>query len=187
MKKIYFAGDLFNHKDLFGNQKVKEKLEAISEYEVMLPQDSEQTQTREKGIRDSDLSMVAKADLCIFNFDGTDLDSGTVVEFMVAKNLDIPSVILRTDFRSAGDGVDACGNPWNLMASFYPRTNVILQNAMVEYKNCKGDSDIYYTKLAKQLHDSLVAVDKESSLLTPAEKNNMLASLEKLYDFKFQG
>ena len=42
-------------------------------------------------------------DLCILNYDGPELDSGTVVEFMVSKFADIPSVIVRTDFRNAGD------------------------------------------------------------------------------------
>ena len=55
------------------------------------------------------------------------LDSGTVVEFVYAKLLDIPAVILRTDFRGGGDQ-DTDGDAWNLMVSFYPRTrNVTLE------------------------------------------------------------
>jgi hypothetical protein len=35
----------------------------------------------------------------LFLYNGTELDSGTVVEFMFSKFADIPSVIVRTDFR----------------------------------------------------------------------------------------
>lgn len=53
-------------------------------------------------IRNRDIKAVMEADLVFFNFDGTDLDSGTVVEFMIAKMLDIPAVLLRTDCRNGG-------------------------------------------------------------------------------------
>jgi hypothetical protein len=49
---------------------------------------------------------------------------------MLAKFADIPAVILRTDFRAAGDGSD----PWNLMASFYPRTASIIIDSLASYK-----------------------------------------------------
>ena len=42
-----------------------------------------------------------ECDLALFNFDGTELDSGTVVEFILAKFLDVPSVIMRSDLRSS--------------------------------------------------------------------------------------
>jgi len=38
-------------------------------------------------------------DLALFNFDGPELDLGTVVEFLFAKFADIPALILRMDFR----------------------------------------------------------------------------------------
>jgi hypothetical protein len=40
-----------------------------------------------------------------------------VVEFMLAKFADIPSVLLRTDIRAGGDYRD---EPWNLMTSYFP-------------------------------------------------------------------
>ncbi len=55
-------------------------------------------------IRNVDLKHVMTSDMAIFNFDGANLDSGTVVEFIYAKMLDVPCVLLRTDFRSAGEG-----------------------------------------------------------------------------------
>jgi hypothetical protein len=49
---------------------------------------------------------------------------------MMAKMCDIPCVVLRTDFRRAGDN-DA--SPWNLMLSGYPRVDVVVQNALQLY------------------------------------------------------
>ena len=63
---------------------------------------------------------------------------------MIAKFADIPSVILRTDFRGAGDqgstGGEAAGgggdgaDAWNLMSSFWPRTRVVRVDSMGGYK-----------------------------------------------------
>ena len=78
--------------------------------------------------------------MALFNFDGSDLDSGTVVEFVYAKLLDIPAVILRTDFRGGGDQ-DTDGDAWNLMASFYPRTRNVTLNAMAWYQEERRESD----------------------------------------------
>jgi hypothetical protein len=65
-------------------------------------------------IRDGDLTSLLGCDIGLFLYDGTELDSGTVVEFMFSKFADIPSVIVRTDFRNAGDSIS--GDPWNLVA-----------------------------------------------------------------------
>ena len=75
-----------------------------------------------------------ESDLAVFNFDGTELDSGTVVEFMLAKFADIPSVLLRSDLRAAGDQGSVKKDPWNLMASFYPRTEVVRALSLVDYR-----------------------------------------------------
>jgi hypothetical protein len=53
-----------------------------------------------------------------------------VVEFMVAKFADIPAVLLRTDFRRAGDSHE---DAWNLMLSDYPRTKPVIVHAMELY------------------------------------------------------
>ena len=132
---IYFAGDLFNHKDLIGNLLLSEAIEKESSgrYLCVVPQHLEQSTNRSIDIRNSDLSEVIKADLILLNFDGTELDSGTVVEFLFAKALDIPAVILRSDFRAAGD--QERGDPWNLMCSGYPRTRTVSLNAMSWYQD----------------------------------------------------
>ena len=123
---IYFAGQLFDHKHLAGNALLASCIDSDSQgrYRCILPQNLEQRGIGPMGIRDQDLRTVMECDLALFNFDGSELPPGAVVEYMYAKMLDIPAVILRTDFRGGGDQ-DAEGDPWNLMASFYPRTRTL--------------------------------------------------------------
>ena len=138
-RKIYFAGDLFDHKDIMGNLLLAQAIEQVSEkrYMVELPQNSEVNEQRSiNAIRDRDIELLFSCDCIVANFDGTELDSGTVVEFCFAKQLGFPAVLLRTDFRKGGDnGVD----PWNLMCSGYPRTSTLLVSAMEQYHRLKTD------------------------------------------------
>ena len=130
---IYFAGELFSIKHLLGNALLAESIQSRSllRYHCIVPQDLEQRETTAIAIRNQDLLQVVNCDLGLFHFDGPELDSGTVVEFMLAKMLDIPSVIVRSDFRSAGDAQSV---PWNLMAYGYPRTEVIVLDSMHAYQ-----------------------------------------------------
>ena len=85
---IYFAGDLFDAKDLGGNLLLADAIEKVSagRYHVLLPQDGEceiRDRTSES-IRDADFELLFSADVMVANFDGHDLDSGTVTEFCFA-------------------------------------------------------------------------------------------------------
>ncbi len=171
---VYVAGALFTHKDLIGNAFLARAIEDVSKrrYVCVLPQDLEQATSRTVDIRNQDLQQVMACDLGLFNFDGTELDSGTVVEFMMAKFLDIPAVVLRTDFRTAGDQAKD-GAPWNLMCSFYPRTAVVQANAMQWYHAARqtgGSLDAtcsrVYSRLATVVVDNLDAVRQEPPLAT---------------------
>jgi hypothetical protein len=55
---------------------------------------------------------------------------------MIGHQLQLPTVKVRTDLKVAGDqkmdGVK--GDPWNLMASHYPRTETVSLNSMEIYK-----------------------------------------------------
>ena len=173
---IYFAGELFDHKHLLGNVLLASHIERLSEgrYRCILPQDLEQTDTRAVDIRNQDLIGVATCDLALFNFDGPDLDSGTVVEFVYAKLLDIPAVILRTDFRGGGDQ-DTDGDAWNLMASFYPRTRNVTLNAMGWYQEARRESNTaedagvrYCARIAETVIKALDAVRAEPPQLGAA-------------------
>ena len=129
---VYFASELFTLKHLIGNAYLAEAIYEKSQgrYLCELPQDFEPRGTTARAVRDQDIKALMACDLALFNFDGTELDSGTVVEFMFAKFADIPCVILRSDLRKAGDGND----PWNLMASFYPRTVNVVVPSLLAYK-----------------------------------------------------
>jgi nucleoside 2-deoxyribosyltransferase len=173
--EIYFAGGLFNHKELIGNAKLAHYIAKVSRDRFIcnLPQDHEQTVDRCADVRNQDLLQVMKNDIAIFCFDGTDLDSGTVVEMVFSKMLDIPAVILRTDFRKAGDGLPD-SEPWNLMASAYPRNKVLLINSIVWYQEAlrQGGTvdeveDRYCTRIATLIIEHLEAVLKEPGWLTP--------------------
>ena len=69
---IYFAGALFDHKELIGNAILASYINEISDgkYRCILPQDLEQSTNRAVDIRNQDLSYVLACDLAIFNFDG---------------------------------------------------------------------------------------------------------------------
>ena len=131
---VYFAGELFNAKHLSGNAALAAAIQRKSGGQIrcVLPQTLESREEGAHFIRDEDLEHLISSDLALFNFDGSEIDSGTVVEFMVAKFADIPSILLRTDFRRGGDqGQD----PWNLMLSFYPRTETCCLDSMAFYKS----------------------------------------------------
>src|SRR6201995_1357674 len=133
MSSGYFAGELFSTKHLVGNAAFADAIANVSNFNFtcVLPQTLEEREMSAQDIRDKDIVTLIGCDLALFNFDGPELDSGTVAEFMFAKSADIPSLLLRTDFRRAGDqGAD----PWNLMMSFYPRTRTLCLKSLEIYK-----------------------------------------------------
>ena len=180
--RVYFAGDLFNHKDLAGNLLLADAIEKVSEkrFRCILPQNLEQSTGRSVDIRNQDLLEVMLADVLLLNFDGTELDSGTVVEFIYAKSLDIPCVILRSDFRKGGDE-ESGGNPWNLMCSGYPRTEVMTLNSMTWYqesyssnKTTNAAFDELYQKMAFEVVSRL----KKVLTTTPILAENLAKARE---------
>jgi hypothetical protein len=134
-RTVYLAGELFSVKHLAGNAALADRLAAVSggRFRCVLPQDLAQGGPP-RAIRDQDLSALLGCDAAVFHYDGLELDSGTVVEYLTAKFADIPAVLVRTDFRHAGD--QPGGDPWNLMNSFYPRTAKVVINSMELYHEC---------------------------------------------------
>ncbi|MBQ9087168.1 MAG: nucleoside 2-deoxyribosyltransferase [Lentisphaeria bacterium] len=176
--KIYFAGDLFDARTLGGNLLLARAIERVSagRYRVMLPQDgeSENALRTSRNIRDADFKLLFSCDIIVANFDGSDLDSGTVVEFCFAKMLDIPAVLIRTDFRKAGDGDLPDGEPWNLMCSHYPRTEVLNLNAMEYYHRFKNEDTAlflnrFYNTIAQEVCSKLDKVTAVPSWLKTAD------------------
>ena len=132
---FYFGGELFSGKHLLGNAVLAETIFERSQgkYRAVLPQNLEQRDTTPHAIRDQDLRALLACDLGLFHYDGPELDSGTVVEFMFAKFADIPAVLVRSDFRNGGDQAGV-GDPWNLMSSYFPRTANVVLDAMALYQ-----------------------------------------------------
>ncbi len=177
--KVYFAGDLFDAKDLGGNLLLAQAIEKISagRYLILLPQDGE-CEVKERtaqSIRDEDFRLLLSCDVLVANFDGTDLDSGTVVEFCFAKMLDIPAVLLRTDFRDGGDAGLPDSPPWNLMASHFPRTEILHLNSMLIYHESRKKSNVaeiisyYYHSVAEKVVAVLDKVTSEKGWLKPED------------------
>src|SRR5262245_39227269 len=97
---VYLGGELFSLKHLIGNAWLAEAIyeKSHGRFRIVLPQDFFQLRGRSaRTIRDYNLRALVGCDLALLNFDGSDLDSGTVVEFMFAKFADVPAVLLRTD------------------------------------------------------------------------------------------
>ncbi len=123
---IYSAGGLFTQDELATNVMIKEAILRLSngKFQLFLPQSreiQELDQTNlEAYIRNTDLLEVVKADILLVRFDGMELEAGTVVEYMMAKFLGKPTVILRSDLRSVSF-LPMC-EPYNLMVKNWPRT-----------------------------------------------------------------
>lgn len=164
--QFYLAGDLFSYKALAGNQMLADAIAEVSQdrFQALLPQSLEMPSDRAKDIRNADYAAVMSCDLLIAQFDGTELDSGTVAEFMLAKQLDIPTVLFRSDFRKSGDQ-DAGGDAWNLMLSHFPRTESLAINAMALYHESGGLTD-YFQHMAHLLVEKLEHVVATQPLIS---------------------
>lgn len=182
---VYFAGELFTHKDLAGNAMLAEAIYARSGggFRCSLPQNYEQRKSQPKKIRDEDILSLLECDLALFNYDGQELDSGTVVEFMFAKFADIPSLVVRSDFRGGGDCVsDSQSLPWNLMTSFYPRTETLLIDSAKLYRDSVREyyarDDSTYSSSSSGFEWAKIAVEKMAAEIVGALER--LASLPPL-------
>src|SRR6202050_1549268 len=176
---VYFAGELFNAKHLAGNAGLAAAIQRRSSRQLVccLPQTLESREEGAHFIRDEDLEHLISSDIAIFNFDGSEIDSGTVVEFMVAKFADIPALLLRTDFRRGGDqGQD----PWNLMLSFYPRTKTCCLDSMALYKTALSQgldpaeaAGWMLDQIAAQMVPELEALAQTKPILPPDLANSV--------------
>jgi len=184
------------------NVLIKEAVWRLSDgrFQLVLPQFRELLELDrpdvEAYIRNTDLLEVVRADILLARFDGLELDSGTVVEFAVAKSLGKPTVILRCDFRglSGAEWTD----PYNLMVKNWPRTvDVHLHSFMLwaglltEEHQALGDSATVQDtmkaelgmvqksvdELAKQVIAGLEAVIEMESPYPPAYQEVMYKAL----------
>jgi nucleoside 2-deoxyribosyltransferase len=186
----YFAGELFDFKHLTGNVLLADAIEKLSagRYKTNLPQDLEQREVTPHHIRDQDILTLLESDLGVFNYDGPELDSGTVVEYLFAKFADIPSVLLRTDFRGGGDQEHF---PWNLMTSFFPRTEVLLFDALSVYKRKRAelseDSHAASTAMVQEFAEAVIGafdkVLKEPPVMPSTDQETLFRWLSTMSNF----
>ena len=141
--KIYSAGGLFTQHELTTNVLLKKSIweQSDGKFELVLPQSKELRHTDRPDIaayiRNTDLLQVVKADMVLARFDGIELDSGTVVEFMLAKFLGKPTVILRCDSHRLGS--NHMDEPYNLMVKNWPRTVEVHIDSLVKYSSVMQD------------------------------------------------
>ncbi len=175
--RIYWGGDLFDHKDLVGNALLAEAVRELScgRYLPCLPQESEVNQER-MDIRDSDYNLLLTCDVMLANFDGPDLDSGTVAEFLFAKMLDYPALLLRTDFRKQSESASS-PDPWNLMCSNFPRTKSRILHAMTLLGKFRTGSPEWITEYLRAIAAEIVADLDELCALTPVFERSELAGI----------
>lgn len=130
---VYFGGELFSLKHLIGNAWLAEAIyeKSHGKFRCVLPQDFVPAGRGSRALRDESLRTLVGCDLAVFNFDGPDLDSGTVVEFMIAKFADLPTVLVRSDIRPSGD---ARSLPWTLMATGFPRCATVVVPSLAQYR-----------------------------------------------------
>jgi nucleoside 2-deoxyribosyltransferase len=129
---VFFAGELFNLKHLIGNAYLAEAVyeKSHGRYLCALPQDFNPRGTAPRAVRDHHIKLLVESDLALFSFDGPEIDSGTLAEFMIAKFADVPAVVLRSDRRWTGDRM----SQWNPMANHYPRTIILSLDGLGAYR-----------------------------------------------------
>jgi hypothetical protein len=150
---------------------IKEAVWRLSDgrFQLFLPQTRELRELKrpdiEAFIRNGDLLEVVKADITLARFDGLELDSGTVVEFAMAKSLGKPTVILRCDIRRlSGTGLT---EPYNLMVRSWPRNVDVHINSFANYaglfgqeRQALGDSDTFQATMKAELGTVQKSVDE---------------------------
>jgi len=189
---VYSAGGLFTQHDLATNVLIKEAVWRLSDgkFQLFLPQSRELRELNrpdiEAYIRNDNLLEVVKVDIILARFDGLELDSGTVVEFAMAKHLGKPTVILRSDIRRSSS--TDLTEPYNLMVKNWPRNVDVHINSFANYaglfaqeRQTLDDRDTFQAtmnaelgavqksvdEIARQIIDGLEAVLKLKSPYPP--------------------
>jgi len=159
---VYSAGGLFTQHELTTNVLIKKAIWERSQgrFELVLPQSKELRHMDREDIaayiRNTDLLQVIKADMILARFDSVELDTGTVVEYMMAKFLGKPTVILRCDSRRLA--CDHMDEPYNLMVKNWPRTVEIHIDSLAQYsrviqnvRDTHGCTNTYEAKIENEL------------------------------------
>ena len=168
---VYAAGEIFTQHNLATNVFIKDSVwkQSNSRFELVLPQSKELRHIDHSDItaqiRNIDLLQVLEADIFLARFDGLELDAGSVVEFMLAKFLGKPTVILRCDSRRLG-GKDL-DEPYNLMVKNWPRTIEIHFDSLYKFttgfadeREKLGNIDTFHTTIEAELQTVMMGIDE---------------------------
>jgi nucleoside 2-deoxyribosyltransferase len=171
---IYAAGGLFTQHEIATNVFLKEAVARCSngKFQLVLPQSKEMRDLdgpdAAATIRNVDLVEVVRADFLLARFDGLELDAGTVVEFMMAKALGKPALILRCDHR--GLDSDTFDAPYNLMARNWPRTIEVHTPSLLSYCNAfsavRGGDGSFQAVLDAELDSVQRGLDELAAKIT---------------------
>lgn len=170
-KSVYFAGALFTAQEIVGNQALADAIQRAGRgrYRLYLPQNQPIEQSHAAvAIRQADLAHVVAADVFLGNFNGPDLDSGTVAEFVTAKLADKPAVLLHTDFRvltclapPASGACPSAAIPFNSVLIGWPRTELVAVDALAFYTAHQFNVQLLLRHIASLV---VAAMDRVSSL-----------------------
>jgi len=173
---VYAAGGIFTQHDLATNVFIKDSVwrQSNGKFELVLPQSKELRELDRPDIsayiRNVDLVQVVKSDLFIARFDGLELDAGTVIEFMLAKFLGKPTVILRCDSRRLGG--ESLDEPYNLMVKNWPRTTEVHYDSLIKFtggfaENWKtsGNVSTFQTIIKAELETVMKGIDEIAQII----------------------
>lgn len=124
---IYFGGEMFDVKHLIGNAALAEAIYAFSEgrYIPVLPQNFKKKEANTHAIRDHALQALTSCDVCLFHYEGAEMPSDTLVQYLFAKFADIPTLLLHTNSKERSHG---------LMSSHFPRTKTVQMDGSSMYQ-----------------------------------------------------
>ncbi len=177
---FYFAAGLFNNDQLAGNLLLGGEIIRLSGERFVpdFPQNKESNTDVDArhphNIRAKDLKGVLLADMALFMFESMNLDEGMLIELGFAKALGIPTVVVRTDFRKAGDQEGNISENWNLMCSDWPLHRVVISCSIAEYGKSVGTqgatlikvlSDLY-TPVARKVTDAFDELRTQEPLIS---------------------
>ena len=168
---VYSAGGIFTQHDLATNVFIKDSVwrQSDGKFELVLPQSKELRELDRPDIaayiRNVDLAQVVKSDMFIARFDGLELDAGTVIEFMLAKFLGKPTVILRCDSRRLGG--ESLDEPYNLMVKNWPRTTEVHYDSLIKFTGgfaekwkTLGNVSTFQTAIKAELETVMKGIDE---------------------------
>ena len=168
---VYAAGGIFTQHDLATNVFIKDSVwrQSDGKFELVLPQSKELRELDRPDIaayiRNVDLAYVVKSDLLLARFDGLELDAGTIIEFMLAKFLGKPTVILRCDSRRLGG--ESLDEPYNLMVRNWPRTTEVHYDSLIKFSGgfaeewkLLGNASTFQTIIKAELETVMKGIDE---------------------------